>query len=480
MTEKKENLLKKKMFEAMELQFRKPGYRFFMFILGLPTFLVGLVSYGIFRSQETDGSRKCREAAEERLRSEGELERVRQEVREHLENKYRFFQKDCHGTAFERELASLTKKAEQEMIDLRTKTMMEEAGISARTGFIRYLTKRLDNNGVLVLSVISSLPLYLLMLLCVNPFSRYALERAAMMIFVIFGVVFVVFTILHFSSSDPATNVLGETATIEQKAEFNRAYGLDQPYVVQLFNQFKKVVTFDMGKSYSGNEDVLDALMRKFPTTLVLSVCAIIFGLVVSLPLGIIAAIRPNTAWDYITMFIAMMLLSLPQFWFGMIMILSFSIKTKILPATFSADNPWTYIMPSIVMGSQFLASVTRMTRSSMLEVKSQDYIITARAKGLSNWNVVLRHTLGNALIPIITVVGLQFGQILGGSAVPEKVFSVKGIGSHIIDKQFLPDIPVLLAGVVYLAIVVSIVNLVIDLLYALLDPRIKSSIKNR
>lgn len=473
--------MKKKLFERIEIQFKKPIYRFFMLIFGLPTFLVSSVAYLLSKNKTVDGRKKCVDDAVEQLSNSGELERARREAREHLENKYRFFDKKPEGTEFEKELVVLTKKAEDELIQLRANAIMAETGAKKKANFIQYVVEKLTNsNLLLVLSVISSLPFYIFMLLCISPFSRYAIERIAMMVFVIFGVVFVVFTILHFSSSDPATNVLGEAATEEQKADFNRTYGLDQPYIVQLANQFKKIITFDLGKSYSGNEDVLEALMRKFPATLILSLCAIAFGLIVSLPLGIIAAMKPNTAWDYLAMFIAMMLLSLPQFWFGMIMILSMSIKLGILPATFDTGNWATYIMPSIVMGSQFLASVTRMTRSSMLEVKSQDYVVTAKAKGLSNLTVVVKHTLGNALIPIITVVGLQFGQILGGSAVPERVFSVKGIGSYIIDKQFLPDIPILLAGVVYLAIVVSIVNLVIDLLYAVLDPRIKSSIKNR
>ena len=473
--------MKRKLLGVIELQFRKPVYRFFMFLLGLPTFIVALIAWLASKGGRADAAAACKKKALEQLEAEGELEKIRRETREHLENKYAFFGKEAGGAAFEKELASLTRKAEDEAAELRAKAIMAENGVKAGDSFIRWLCGKLDGStALLVLSVISSLPFWVLMLLCLSPFSRYAVERIAMMVFVIFGVVFVVFTILHFSTSDPATNVLGEAATAEQKAEFNKTYGLDQPYIVQLANQFKKLVTFDLGKSYSGNENVLEALMRKFPATLVLSLCAIAFGLIVSLPLGIVAAMKPNTAWDYIAMFIAMMLLSLPQFWFGMVMILAFSIKLGLLPTTFDTSNWLTYIMPSIVMGSQFLASVTRMTRSSMLEVKSQDYIVTAKAKGLSNLNVVLRHTLGNALIPIITVVGLQFGQILGGSAVPERVFSVKGIGSYIIDKQFLPDIPVLLAGVVYLAIVVSIVNLVIDLLYAVLDPRIKSSIKNR
>lgn len=472
--------MKKKLFDLMIRQFRKPIYRIAMILLGLPTFVVSWIAYLAYRRHHSSHTEQFTQSALAMLKQEGELTRLRSECEGFIKRKYEFFGKDCSSKDYDREIEAQYRKALEETLERRRKALMAEAGVTETPPFMSYLTGKLNSSGLLVLSVVTSIPLYILMLICLNPFARYALERIVMMIFVIFGVVFVVFTILHSSSKDPAANVLGEYATQEQKDEFNRSYGLDKPYVVQLFTQFKRLITFDLGNSYSGNEDVFQSIMRKFPATLTLSVFAIIFGLVVSLPLGIISAIKPYTAWDYIAMFIAMILLSLPQFWFGMVMILGFSIKSGLLPATFDTGNPLTYIMPSIVMSAQLLAGVTRMTRSSMLEVKSQDYIVTARAKGLSNLTVILRHTLGNALIPIITVIGLQFGQILGGSAVPERVFSVKGIGSYIIDKQFLPDIPVLLAGVVYLAVIVSIVNLVIDLLYAVLDPRIKSDIKNR
>ena len=155
------------------------------------------------------------------------------------------------------------------------------------------------------------------------------------------------------------------------------------------------------------------------------------------------------------------------------------SIRLGWLPAMYDATRLVTLIMPAIVMGTGLSASVARMTRSSMLEVKNQDYILTARAKGLSERRVIFKHILGNAMIPIVTVIGLQFGGILGGSATTEKVFNINGLGKYIVDKQFIPDIPVVMAGVVYIAIVISIVNLLVDILYAFLDPRIKSSLKN-
>lgn len=178
-------------------------------------------------------------------------------------------------------------------------------------------------------------------------------------------------------------------------------------------------------------------------------------------------------------MFVALIGLSIPNFWLGLILILNFSIKLQWLPATFQVGNWMSMIMPAIVLGTGMSASVARMTRSSMLEVKHSDYVLTARAKGLTERKVVLKHILGNAMIPIVTVIGMQFGGMLGGSSVTEKVFNINGLGSWIVDKQFIPDIPVILAGVVYISVVISIANLAVDILYAFIDPRIKSKMKN-
>jgi peptide/nickel transport system permease protein len=178
-------------------------------------------------------------------------------------------------------------------------------------------------------------------------------------------------------------------------------------------------------------------------------------------------------------MFIALIGLSIPTFWLGLIFILNFSIRNRWLPATFNPDNPWSLLMPAIVLGTSLAASVARMTRASTLEVIHEDYLLTARSKGMSNWRIIWRHIIPNALIPVITVIGLQFGGMLGGSAVTEQVFNINGVGSYIVEKQFVPDIPAVLGGVIYIAIIVSLVNLVVDLLYALIDPRIRTTLKN-
>ena len=300
-----------------------------------------------------------------------------------------------------------------------------------------------------------------------------------MMIFVLFGVVWLVFTILYISPMDPALNILGQTATQEQVDNFNRIYGLDQPYLTQLFRQFRNLITLDLGNSYQGNEPIIGALATKFPITLEVTFWSMVVSLGIAIPAGIVSAIKQYSSIDYIAMFFALLGLSIPNFWLGLMLILYFSINLGILPATYQPGNNLTLIMPAIVLGTGMSASVARMTRSSMLEVKNADYILTARAKGLPENRVVMKHILGNAMIPIITTIGAQFGGMLGGSSVTEKVFNINGIGSYIVERQYIPDIPVVLAGVVYISFIVSIMNLVVDIMYAVIDPRIKSRMKN-
>src|SRR5699024_4117172 len=280
--------------------------------------------------------------------------------------------------------------------------------------------------------------------------------------------------------SDAAANILGESATMEQRLAFDRQYGLDQPYFVQLWDALKGFFTFDLGHSYMGNEVIMTSISNRFPITLTLATSSLILAVLIAVPVGMISAAKVNSFWDYSFMFLALIGLSIPSFWQGLIFILVFSINGNLLPATYYPGNTISLIMPVIVLGTGLAAAIARMTRSSMLEVMHEDYMITAKAKGLSGRERFMRHGLRNAWIPILTVIGLQFGAMLGGASVTEKVFNISGLGSYIVDKQFIPDIPAVLAGVVYIAITISIVNLIVDLLYAVLNPRIRSQLKNR
>lgn len=460
--------------------FAKPMYRLAMIIFGFPTILVAFVAFCMNHKKESARYNADLDAVRKNAGEDGTLQRIQEKARYYLTSKYRHFGKNTEGSEFKKELDKQIRLDTDTELEERLHALYAKEGKKGRQTFIQFLCGALENRGLLVLSVITSFPMYILLLIFANPYTRYIFERLIMMIFVAFGVVFVVFTILHFASSNPALNVLGEYATEQQVADFNHMHGLDQPYLAQLFRNFKNLATFQLGNSYQGNEDVMAAILRKFPVTLEMSVYAFLIAVVISIPVGILSAIKPNTAFDYISMFLALVGLSLPAFWFGMILILNLSINTHILPSSYVEGNKWSLLMPAIVSGTHLAASLARNTRSALLEVLGQDYIVTARAKGLSNMRVVLKHALGNAMIPIVTVAGLQFGSTLGGSAIIEKVFNVKGIGSYIIEKQFLPDIPAILGGVVYVSIVISLVNLAVDLIYVYLDPRIKSRLKSQ
>lgn len=456
--------------------YKKPLYRIFLWLLGI--FSMPLIYIRYLRQKKKGAYLKILTDCQRRNQENNLLETLYEEAVAQAKAKAAFFGKTAEQDQIE---AQSKKEAKSRFLQI----CEEEALAQARNqqifpaNFCRAYGELIQNNGFLIYSILFSLPMYLLLLIYKNPYVKYIFERLIMMVFVIFGVTFLVFTILYSSPLDPAQNILGQEATPEQIASFQRDYGLDKPYPVQLLNTFKNLFSFDLGKSFAGNEDVLTAIMRKFPVTLRLSFISLFLAALIAIPAGIISAVKPYSSFDYVFMLLALIGLSVPNFWLGLIMILNFSINQNLLPSTYVVGNWHSLIMPAIVLGTSLSASVARMTRSSMLEVKNMDYIMTARAKGLSERRVVLKHILGNAMIPIVTVIGLQFGGMLGGSAVTEKVFNINGIGSFIVDKQFVPDIPIVLAGVVYVAIVISIANLLVDIIYAFLDPRIKSKMKN-
>lgn len=466
-------------FSRMKKQFKRPLYKVIMVLFGLPTFLVGAISYLFYRKNSKADSVGYRKEATNQLQEEGVFEKIKAECRSLLENKFNFFGKNTAGHEFE---SSLKKQTDSEMeaeIQKKMDELMCTKGAVKPRGFIDYVTDGLKKNPLLlVLSIISSIPLYVLMIICLNYFTRYSFERIVMMVFVVFGVVWLVFTILHFSSFDAAQSILGDTATEDQIADFNRTYGLDKPYVTQLFTWFKRIVTFDLGNSYASKSSVLTVLARRFPTTLKLVAIAICIGFIIAIPLGIISSLKANSGIDYFAIFLALILMSMPSFWIGMILLLNLSIKAGWLPATFDTAKAVSYILPAFTLSFSLLAFTTRNTRSAMLEVSRQDYITTARAKGLSNGTVVMRHMFRNALIPIITAAGLQIGRMMGGSAVEERVYAVQGVGNYVTSAVYIPDIPVVITCVVYIAILVSIVNLIVDLLYAILDPGVKANLK--
>lgn len=332
--------------------------------------------------------------------------------------------------------------------------------------------------GGFIFALIFALPMTIMTLILSNPIVSFISRRVLLMLLVIVGVIVITFTLLYLSPSDPAQNILGEQATAAEIANFRSLYGLDDPYLVQLGRAIRSVFTFNFGNTFQGNVSVMNDLVSRFPVTLMITFFSLVFSLIVALPAGIYAGINPNTKFDYVFMFFALLGVSMPTFWLGLIFILVFAVEFGVLPATYSPIDGTSLIMPIIVLGVTLMAAVSRMARSSTLEVINEDYILTAKSKGVPKMRVILRHIIPNALIPVITIIGLQFGVMLGGSAVTEQVFTVPGVGSYIVEKQFLPDIPAVLGSVVYVAVVLSIMNLFIDILYSFLDPRIRTKIQ--
>ncbi len=456
--------------------YRNSTYRIWLWVLGFFTVLFTFLKYTSMKGNDKFAAIKADKRKE--LEATSLKDELYQAALHQVRKKNEYFNKTVSEADVEKQAKEIANKNFETILHDEAKEAAEIQGVQEVTMAAVYASL-IDNAVFFALSVVLSFPMYIVMVLFQNPISKYATDRVVMMIFVLFGVVWLVFSILYISPMDPALNILGQTATPDQVAQFNKVYGLDQPYITQLLKQFRSLITLNLGNSYQGNEPIITALMNKFPITLQVTFWSMIVSLGIAIPAGIVSAIKQYSSIDYIAMFFALLGLSIPNFWLGLMLILFFSINLSVLPATYQPGNSLTLIMPAIVLGTGMSASVARMTRSSMLEVKNSDYILTARAKGLPENKVVLKHILGNAMIPIVTTIGAQFGGMLGGSSVTEKVFNINGIGSYIVEKQYIPDIPVVLAGVVYISFIVSIMNLVVDILYAVIDPRIKSRMKN-
>lgn len=304
---------------------------------------------------------------------------------------------------------------------------------------------------------------------------KYIFRRILLLIPVILGVTFIVFSLLYITPGDPARIILGESAPKEAVTQLRHEMGLDKPFLVQYGTYIKKlVVNQDIGRSYVTKRPVMKEIMDCFPSTLKLALLAVAFAILIGIPFGIISAIKQYSVFDTLSMMFALIGISMPVFWLGLLLILLFSVKLGWLPA--SGFNSFKHmIMPALALGAQSVAVVTRMTRSSMLEVIRQDYIRTVRAKGQKESTVVLGHALRNALIPIITIIGIQFGGLLGGAVLTESIFSIPGVGRLMVDAIKMRDYPIVQGGVLFIAVAFSVVNLLVDLLYAYVDPRIKS-----
>ncbi|MDP3047535.1 MAG: ABC transporter permease [Chloroflexota bacterium] len=301
---------------------------------------------------------------------------------------------------------------------------------------------------------------------------RYILRRLVYMIPILFGVSVVVFLILHLVPGDPAVLVAGPDATLEDIALARSRLGLDRPLPVQYISWLGNLLQGDLGRSARTHRPVIQDLGQTVPATVELTLAAITIAIVVGVGAGTIAAVRRNSVFDYASMVVALLGVCTPSFWLGLMLMLIFAVKLDLLPTT-GRGGPDHLVLPAVTLGFGAAAIIARVTRSSLLEVLNMDYIRTAHAKGLTPRMVVIRHAIKNAFIPVITVIGLEFGYLLAGSVITETVFAYPGVGRLLIDAIGFRDYPVIQGGVMVLALQFALVNLIVDVLYAFFDPRI-------
>lgn len=308
--------------------------------------------------------------------------------------------------------------------------------------------------------------------------TKYILKRLLILIPTLLGVSFIVFSLLYLSPGDAALAAAGPNATKETVEAIRQKLGLNEPFLVQYGNYLKNLVLhFDLGKSYQSGRSVTEALLRVFPTTIKLASGALVISIIMGISFGVLAAIKKNTIIDSIITAFGMVGLAMPIFWSGLLLIIVFSTKLKVLPASgFSSFKQM--ILPWFALGFQSSAVIMRMTRSAMLDVLDKDYIRTALSKGLVKRKVIFVHALKNAMVPVITTIGLQAGGLLGGSILTETIFSIPGIGRLMVDSIKTRDYPIILGAILLIAIVYLLISIIVDILYGFINPRIKAEYK--
>ena len=302
---------------------------------------------------------------------------------------------------------------------------------------------------------------------------RFLVGRIGSAAVVVVGVSCLVFLLIHLVPGDPVEVMLGETATAADRAALRADLGLDQPLQVQLTGFLWDVARLDFGQSLHSRRPITEMLGERLPATVELAVVALAVALVLALPLGALAAARRDSAWDSGSMAFSMLGVSIPNFVMGPLLILLFSVGLGWLPVS-GREAPGSIVLPAVTLGTGMAAILSRMVRSALLEVLEEDYIRTARAKGLGEVRVLVRHAMANATLPVVTVIGLQLGTLLGGAVITEIVFSWPGVGSLTIEAIQKRDYPVLQACVLIISLAYVVVNTLTDLLYAWLDPRIR------
>ncbi|MES9862547.1 MAG: nickel ABC transporter permease [Candidatus Thiodiazotropha sp. LLP2] len=303
--------------------------------------------------------------------------------------------------------------------------------------------------------------------------GHFLMSRLFTALGAMFGVACLVFFLIHLVPGDPVDVMLGESARPADRAALRSSLGLDQSITTQLTNYFSGLAQFDLGQSLHSRRAVSEMLAERIPATLELAFAALVCAMVLAIPLGIIAAVERGKAWDWGAMGFSMLGVSIPNFWLGPMLILCFSLWLGWTPVS-GREGLASLILPAVTLGTGFAAILARMVRSSLLEVLGEDFVRTARAKGLSELKVIWRHAMRNAWLPVATLAGLQLGALLGGAVVTEVVFDWPGIGSLMIEAIQKRDYPVVQGCVLFISLMYVLVNTLTDLLYGLIDPRIR------
>jgi peptide/nickel transport system permease protein len=303
--------------------------------------------------------------------------------------------------------------------------------------------------------------------------TRYIIRRLALSLVVLIGVSILVFGLIHLAPGDPARLMLYDTAPEEEVQAMRKTLGLDQPLYLQYWLFLSKALRGDLGRSLYYKEPALRIILEHMPATAELTFAALLVSLAVAVPMGIVSAVRRDTVWDYAGMLLATIGQATPVFWLGLMFILLFSVQWTVLPSSGRGgiDN---LLMPAVTLGAPLMALVTRLVRSGMLDILGEDYIRTARAKGLPNPAIVYRHALRNMLIPLITVVGLQLGALLGGAVITETIFAWPGVGRLVVTAITARDYPLVQAATLLVSVYFVGINLLLDVLYVYIDPRIR------
>ncbi|EPD49576.1 hypothetical protein HMPREF1210_03023 [Paenisporosarcina sp. HGH0030] len=304
-------------------------------------------------------------------------------------------------------------------------------------------------------------------------------RRGIQLVFLLLGISFLVFSSMYIAPGDPATMVGGPTATETDLEAIRDNLGLNDPFLVQYGSYLKHAAQGDFGYSYQSKQAVSEAISIRFPNTLKLAIASMIVAVVIGIFAGLISALKHNSWLDVTSTTFALAGISIPNFWLGTLLILVFAVNLQWLPVGglsepfYTVDGFKQLILPAITLGTGSAAMIARMARSSMLEVIKADYVRTARAKGVKERNVIWIHTLKNAMIPVITVIGLNFGFLLGGTIITEKVFAINGVGRLMIDSIAMRDFPMVQGSVLLVATLFVVVNLIVDIVYTFIDPRI-------